>query len=76
MITSVIRFDRQGDGHCLYTELIDLHQLGSLQVKRASVIDFNNQSQRWEVRSLSAKVLFFSKFRHVCLEWEQQHITR
>ncbi len=70
MSTSVIRFDSSGDGACVYTELIDLHQLGSLQIQRASTIEFNNQTQRWEVRSLEGKVLFFSKFRHVCLEWE------
>jgi hypothetical protein len=74
MSTAVLTFDRSGAGTCLYTELIDLQEIGALKVNRASTIEFNNQEQRWEVRSLAGKVLFFSKFRHFCIDWERQHI--
>jgi hypothetical protein len=45
-----------GLGQCLYTELIDLSSIGSLEVHRASTIEFNQSNQQWEVRDQS-KVL-------------------
>jgi hypothetical protein len=67
----VLTFDHSGQGACLYSELIDLTQIGALQIRRASTIEFNNDSQRWELKNLKGKVVFFSKFRNACLAWEQ-----
>ncbi|MGV3774150.1 MAG: hypothetical protein ACO1QB_14715 [Verrucomicrobiales bacterium] len=41
MIASVIKFDQQGTGHCLYTEAVDLSSIGPLHIARASNIEFN-----------------------------------
>lgn len=71
----VLTFSSDGFGRCLYSELIDLKQLGSLQIQRASRIEFNNRKQRWEVQNLKGRVLFFSRSRAVCLAWEQQHLS-
>ena len=71
----VISFTRDGTGRCLYSELIDLKQIGSLQIQRASRIEFNNEKQRWEVQNLKGRVLFFCRSRAVCLAWEQQHLA-
>ena len=71
----VISFSPDGSGRCLYSELIDLKQLGALQIQRASRIEFNNQKQRWELQNLKGRVLFFSRSRAVCLAWEQQHLA-
>ena len=68
---AVVTFEPSGQGSCLYTELIDLHELGSLDVHRASFIEFNNKRQVWEVRNHQDRVLFFARQRHVCLAWEQ-----
>jgi hypothetical protein len=62
-------------GRCLYSELIDLKQIGPLQINRASRIEFNNEKQRWEVQDLNERLLFFSHSRAVCLAWEQQHLN-
>jgi len=42
--------DEEGDIKCLWTDLIDLTELGTCHVERASHVEFNNDSQRWEAR--------------------------
>ena len=70
----VVTFDGAGVGSCLYSELIDLHSIGSLEIRRASHIEFNNTTQRWEVKNLRGNVLFFAKTRTACVEWEQANV--
>jgi len=73
MTSLVIKIDERGNGHCLYTEQIDLTALGELQIERASNVEFNNQTQQWEVKNLENQLLFHHRSRSVCLAWEQQH---
>lgn len=68
---AAISFNAAGEGSCLYTELIDLHSLGAIYVRRASFIEFNNDQQVWEVKNELGRVLFFAKSRAACLAWEQ-----
>jgi hypothetical protein len=70
----VVTFDSSGAGSCLYSELIDLQSIGSLEIRRASHVEFNNITQQWEVKNLRGKVLFFAKTRTACVEWEQENI--
>ena len=60
------------DGTCagLYTEMIDLTQLGRLQVKRVSNIVFDNEKQAWRVKDERGFPLFTAPTRRQCLEWE------
>ncbi len=76
MIASVIKFDQQGTGHCLYTEAVDLSTIGSLQIARASNIEFNQANQQWEVRGSEGQLMFQNRSRSICLVWEQQYFNR
>lgn len=76
MNTSVLKFDATGKGHCLYTEAIDLSTLGALEIVRASSIEFNNQTQLWQVRSAEGIRLFSDASRQACLDWEHQYFNR
>jgi hypothetical protein len=76
MNTPVLKFDPTGNGHCLYTEAIDLSSLGALDIVRASTIEFNNQTQEWEVKNLEGESLFSHPSRQTCLDWEHQHLNR
>jgi hypothetical protein len=76
MSTAVITFNTNGAGSCLYTELIDLQSIGSLEVTRATTIKFNNQTQFWEVKNRKGTVLYFNRSRTACLGWEQQDFNR
>ena len=77
MSVQVLTFDPHGEVHCLYTEVIDLPSLGSLEIVRASQIEFNNDSQEWEVVSGSENnALFSNPSRAACLSWEQQYFNR
>ena len=71
-----LKFDQAGIGHCLYTEAIDLSALGALEIARASHIEFNNQSQQWEVRSPEGALLYSHTSRSTCLDWELQYFNR
>jgi len=69
-----INFNPDGTAHCLWTDAISLHELGHLEITRASQIEFNNAGQHWEVKDQGGKVRFFSRSRAACLEWEQGNL--
>lgn len=68
---AVLRFHADGSGSGVYTEVIDLQEIGSLQVDRASRVEFNGHTQQWEVSDLSGIRLFTHPSRQRCLEWER-----
>ena len=70
-----LTFTPDGSGHCLYHELFPLHKLGRLQCVRASHLEFNPETQAWEVRVPEAdEIVFSSSSRRTCLEWERRHL--
>ncbi len=73
-INHVITFAADGAARCLWTEAVPLHELGRLEVHRASNIEFNNATQHWEVIDSKEKVRFFARSRAACLEWEQENL--
>jgi hypothetical protein len=72
----VLRFDARGAGQCLYTERIDLSEIGSLRMRRASFVEFNETAQQWEVKDSSGSLLHVSRSRQACLVWEQRHFNQ
>ena len=72
----VITIDKQGDARCLYTERINLAALGRLEISRASTIEFNHETQEWEVKDSENQLLFHHASRSTCLAWEQQHFNQ
>jgi hypothetical protein len=75
MNTVVLTFTCSGQGSCLYSELIDLQSIGSLEVTRATQIEFNHENQFWEVKDTRGTVLYFSRSRTACLAWEHQDLN-
>ena len=59
----------------LYTEAIDLTELGRLQVERASTIEFDNTAQHWRVVDQHGHCRFTDPSRLRCLRWEQEFFT-
>jgi hypothetical protein len=53
---------------------VPLHELGRLEIQGATTIEFNNTTQKWEVKARKGKLCFFSRSRSACLEWEQQNL--
>jgi hypothetical protein len=70
----LLRIDPQARVHCFYTEAIDLAQIGRLEVRRASKVEFNGSTQQWEVRSYSGLPLYSHPSRANCLEWEHDNL--
>ena len=73
-MTTQILFQPDGSAQCFWTEALPLHELGRLEIQRASNIEFNNTTQQWEVKDRRGHMRFFSKSRSACLEWEQQDL--
>jgi len=73
-----ITFAVDGTAHCLWTEAVSLHELGRLDVQRASHIEFNTATQQWEVRLMSdpSDVAFSHASRDGCLQWERETLGR
>ena len=69
-----IHFNPDGTAHCLWTDAISLHELGRLEITRATNIEFNNADQKWEVIDRKGRVRFIAKSRTACLEWEQHNL--
>ena len=72
----VLTFDVDGTGHCLHTDAIPLQTLGTLEVQRATNIEFNSAVQQWEVKDATGLTLYSDPSRSCCLAWEAQHFNR
>ena len=77
MNAHTITFAPDGTASCLWTEAVPLHELGRLDVQRASTIEFNAVTQQWEVRLVSDPntIAFSNASREACLEWESIHFN-
>jgi len=69
-----ISFKSDGTAQRLWTEALPLHELGRLEIHRASNIEFNNSTQHWEVKDRKGRTRFIAKSRSACVEWEQQNL--
>lgn len=71
-IIPCLEIDANGNISTLYSDEIDLYQLGQVtQVRRASHILFNQEKQWWEVVDAKTKeIVYQNKLRDKCIEWE------
>ncbi len=67
-----IEIDKEGDIETLYTDDIDLYDLGIVEnVRRASNIEFNQIKQAWEVIDAATnKIVHENKNRDDAIAWE------
>jgi acetyl-CoA carboxylase alpha subunit len=85
-MTAILEIAANGNCQCLHTDLIPLQELGRLSVRRASMVEFNEEIQQWEVRHATrrvqlsvfppitrAVVMARNPSRQWCLDWEQCH---
>ncbi len=75
MTPHVLTFTSNGEGHCLYTEAIELGSIGRLVINRATTIEFDAPSQQWEVRDAGGALLHTNASREQCLDWEHRHFN-
>jgi len=73
-MNTTIQVQPDGTAQCLWTEAVPLHELGRLEIHRASQIEFNTSTQHWEVSDRKGKIRFISKSRAAFLEWEHQNL--
>ena len=77
MNTHTISFAPDGTARCLWTEVLPLHELGRLEIQRASTVEFNLTKQEWEVRLASnpGVVAFSHSSRETCLNFERKTLN-
>lgn len=73
-----IRIDPNGDITCLWTDALPLAEFGTLDVQRASHVEFNPIAQLWEVRLAESpeQVVFADQSRERCLSWEHDFFNQ
>jgi len=72
----VMNVGPDGSIECLHTDALPLGDIGSLTVRRASSVDFNESTQLWEVRWPGSDAIAFSNpSRSVCIGWEVETIN-
>jgi hypothetical protein len=77
-----ITFHPNGRATTLYTDKLPLRELGQLSVQRASLIEFNDSTQEWEVFFLPiphSKIRipnFSHPSREACLAWEHDQLNK
>ena len=76
-MNAIINISPNGTIKCIWNEALPLPTLGEalggkLEVKRASNVEFNAQTQQWEVRLADdpERVAFSHPSRAHCIEWE------
>ena len=75
MKNSIITFNDDGTASCIHTDAIPLDTLGTLTVRRASTVEYNNLLQRWEVRwAGDDDVSYHNPSRAACLAWEVEQL--
>lgn len=73
---AVFSIEPSGVIRCLWNELFPLRELGTLDVQRASSIEFNPASGQWDVRWTGSDAVVFSHgSRDKCIEWEQEQFN-
>ncbi len=66
-----LEIDSKGNVHTLYTDEINLFEIGVVtNVRKASNVEFNEEKQVWEVLSLEGKVLYENVNRERAIGWE------
>lgn len=76
-MNACIHISEDGTARCLWTEEMPLHEIGRLEIKRASTVEFNPDSQQWEVRLMGSKGIDFSHpSRAVCIAWEVETLNK
>jgi len=72
-----ITFTPEGLGVCLYTDHINLSAIGLLKMQRASMIEWKEDGQLWQVIEASTgKILHENKSRQACIDWEIKHFNQ
>jgi len=66
-----IELDQNGNVHTIYTDEINLYEIGTLHnVRRASNVVFNDRKQLWEVQLLDGTVIHEDRSREAAIETE------
>lgn len=76
-----ITFHPDGTAEALWDETIPLHQIGTLTIRRATQIEWNQSRQEWEVRfilkdgTVSGEISYSNPSRDLCLAWERHFFS-
>ena len=74
MKTINIYLDTTGKIKGLYNDLLVEMNLGTISVQRASNVEFNNSTQKWEVDIIGKGIIALFDTRQEALDWEIKYL--
>ncbi len=66
------KITKAGELEAVYSDFVQQLNLGTMQVARASKVEFNPGCQDWEARHLDGSLMAHAKTRQECLEKEKE----
>jgi hypothetical protein len=76
-MTHTLSVEEDGTIETLWTDALPLAELGTMTMKRASRIEFNEEIQMWEVFiEGSRSAVYANQSRRACLDWEIEYFNR
>jgi hypothetical protein len=74
-VIPAVEFDENGDAVTLYTDEIDLYELGVIgEVRRASTVEFDEAGQEWMVVTPNGEVVHRDRNRELAIAWEIRNL--
>ena len=78
MTMNIIHVTPKGARLMIHDDKIPLHTLGKVKVRRISNVNFNEETQKWEVSPVGnpGEILFTHKSRDKCIQWEIRYFGK
>ena len=77
VMNHTISVSESGDIETLWTDALPLAELGTMTMKRASKIEFNEEIQMWGVFIEGSRAAVYANAsRQACLDWEIEYFNR
>tara|TARA_Y100000034_G_C6544851_1_gene235202 strand:- start:2 stop:307 length:306 start_codon:yes stop_codon:yes gene_type:complete len=71
----VIRITQDGDVCLLYDDALGLHDLGKLEIRRASHVEHDDERQEWVATLVDGEEVGWSSIRAKCLNAEVRYLN-
>jgi hypothetical protein len=70
----VFVIDPDGRIHGLWDDTIDFREVGECRVERASSVEFNNDTKKWDIHLADGTYIGSEDSRAMAIQWEVEYL--